>query len=273
MPVASSSSPPIFTSTCRSERLRPLRPDDRVWRSVRPLLHRPGDKIDTVLDVVRAFWRAGFGEMSRAQRHARAHGRAIVEARLRHSFARGLTEISPRGVFDGKGDRLFFMGGQGTKVIRCQDLDVIEVMPSLWLRRRVVLGYAPSRLGISLTPMTISADTVPAEQMPAVLGTLGDPRRFEILRLCTARARTTTELAELLDITEGPVSRHLKGLERHGLVVGQRYGRHVTYAAVPEVMALVGRQLQRLPSNVAEETLTRLSDSGDQDRAVLRKAG
>jgi DNA-binding HxlR family transcriptional regulator len=215
-------------------------------RSAQPMFREPYEIVGTVVDVMNAFWRAGFGDSWQAQSEARRRNCLLMETQLQTSTAQALANISARGVYDEEADRVVFLGGQATRVVRCDGLESLDVIPSLWMRRRIALSFAPRRAAINVASGRIVAERLPLEGIPQTLAVLGDARRFEIVRLCTARARSTTELAGILNITEGPVSRHLKTLERQGLVVGQRFGREVTYAAVPEVIALLGRQLQRL---------------------------
>ena len=59
---------------------------------------------------------------------------------------------------------------------------------------------------------------------------LADPTRILILYLLDEGPRYVTELAEMLDVSQPTVSRHLKVLRDRGLVTATREGNTVHYA-------------------------------------------
>jgi DNA-binding transcriptional ArsR family regulator len=59
---------------------------------------------------------------------------------------------------------------------------------------------------------------------------LADPTRILILYLLADSPRYVTELAEMLDVSQPTVSRHLKILRERGLVTATREGNTVHYA-------------------------------------------
>lgn len=250
----------LLGSVSRADRLPPANGGDPLaaaidsgyissaaQRGMRMLLRQPERTVTKVVEVLRAFWESGFAEIWERERKALAQRSAPLESVLMDNLGAGLSNASPRGFYDAPENRLMFLGGQGTKIVRCSELKSLDVIPSLWLRRRVVLAYGPGRVAIGMGCGLSPSEEFAVNRIPKVLAVLGDSRRFEIVRLCLIRAHSTKELAAHLKITEGPVSRHLKELESHGLLVGQRYGREVTYATVPETMALLANQLTRLP--------------------------
>lgn len=175
--------------------------------------------------------------------------------RLDDTVTDTLCGLSPRCVYERDADRLIFVGGQSTSVVDCSRLPALEIVPSLWLRRRVVVGYGHRGIAVCVgVPTRRNSAARSPDDVPNLLGILADVRRFEILRLCMGRARSTTELASLLRVTPGPICRHLKKLEAHGFVVGQRFGREVTYAAVPELTTLLAEELMRLPEQAVGRT-------------------
>ena len=56
------------------------------------------------------------------------------------------------------------------------------------------------------------------DQLSATFGALADPTRREILARLSRRQMSVTELAEPFDMTMPAVSKHLKVLERAGLI-------------------------------------------------------
>lgn len=221
------------------------------WTKV--LVSRPEETLLQILDVLRSFAEAGFDQVCALQRDTWTKVSESLAQQLAQDPQRALSHLSPRAVLDTTVDRLTFMVAQEDRVLSCKHLTGFDLIPSMWLRRRVVLTRAPGRIGVVVGRGPTLRNELRDGRMPAMLAALGDERRFEILLLCLERPHTTSELAPMLGITEGPVSRHLKELERDGLVVGQRSGRYVRYATAVEVLQLLGQRLQGLPQRVWTE--------------------
>ena len=206
-------------------------------------LRRPEQVVHDVLEVVDAFWGAGFGSqwMRNKPRLDAASVRLLPS--VARDFAGVLSALSPRAVLDVEADELSFVGGQGRWTVDCATLDAIDIVPSLWLRRRVVLLIGRDRMGLAVGLASRERKHLDSESLTPLLVALAEPRRLDIVRLCMREALCTQEIAARLGITEAPVSRHLKELERQGILVGQRFGRRVTYAVIPETVALLGQAL------------------------------
>jgi len=72
----------------------------------------------------------------------------------------------------------------------------------------------------------------------AAFSALGDPTRRQILEWLDGGVTTTaTELAVVLPISRQAVSKHLRELERAGLVVSTKQGRQTRYAAKADGLA------------------------------------
>ncbi len=63
-----------------------------------------------------------------------------------------------------------------------------------------------------------------------VCGGLADPKRIAILYALADNPQTVSQLAEMLDTPQPTVSRHLKILRDHGMVVADRDGSNIYYA-------------------------------------------
>jgi DNA-binding transcriptional ArsR family regulator len=63
------------------------------------------------------------------------------------------------------------------------------------------------------------------EALDRTFSALSDPTRRAILRRLAIRKRTVTELAEPFDISLAAICKHLRVLEKAGLVVQEREGR------------------------------------------------
>ncbi|HKI91522.1 MAG TPA: winged helix-turn-helix domain-containing protein, partial [Gaiellaceae bacterium] len=71
---------------------------------------------------------------------------------------------------------------------------------------------------VTLPSPDYEADDVMVVREPEQLKALGDDLRSQIVVLLRERARSTTELAELVDLPKGTVGHHVKVLERAGLI-------------------------------------------------------
>lgn len=222
-----------------------------VLGKAQSLIRQPERTARMVRTVLQAFFEAGFAR--RWGEQGAEIGRTVqaLEARVGRDRARFLTSVSPRVFHDVRADRLLVVSGAGARVVSCKNMTSVDIMPTMWLQRGVALAWTPSTVGLSLHCRSTTADAgIAPPQMMEMLKALADGHRFEIVRLCLERPRTTTELAPLLHLTEAPVSRHLKKLEQAGLVVGQRTGFYVTYTAAIEMVSFLGAGLQHLPEIV-----------------------
>jgi DNA-binding transcriptional ArsR family regulator len=100
---------------------------------------------------------------------------------------------------------------------------------------------------------------VPADQLSATFGALADPTRRAILARLAEGEATVNELAEPFPITVQAVSRHLKVLERAGLITRGRSAQlrpsRLQGAALREVAEWVGDYRE-----FWEETFDRLGE-------------
>lgn len=89
-----------------------------------------------------------------------------------------------------------------------------------------------------------------------VCSALGDPTRLQILYTLNDEPQRVTALAELLDIPQSTISRHLAVLRQRSLVTSERNGMAVTYTLadkriidVLDTMRLVLRDALERQSN------------------------
>lgn len=75
----------------------------------------------------------------------------------------------------------------------------------------------------------------PAYNKPArVFAALGDTTRLQLVRrLMSGESRPLTQLADGLKLTRQGVTRHLRVLERAGVVKSMKHGRECRYTYVP----------------------------------------
>ena len=73
-----------------------------------------------------------------------------------------------------------------------------------------------------------------SRQLDSVFGALSDATRRAILAELAHGERTVGELAEPFEISRPAISKHLRVLERAGLVRGEKIGPQVHYVLVPD---------------------------------------
>lgn len=78
---------------------------------------------------------------------------------------------------------------------------------------------------------------VPSDRLDATFAALADPTRRAILRRLASGEATVTELAAPFDISQPAVSKHLRVLERAGLVARRREAQRRPVRLEPQVMA------------------------------------
>jgi DNA-binding transcriptional ArsR family regulator len=230
------------------------------------LILRPEKAVMMIRSVLKAFCQAGYARLWVEQQPEIRAVSALLESRVALDPMHTLASVSPRVFHDAEQDRMLLVGGQEIKVVSCEGIDAMDIMPSMWLRRSVVSARTPTTLGLSLDcGQGSTAEPVQTRRMTQMLRALGDEDRFKIVCLCLERPRTTTELAPMLQLTEAPVSRHLKKLEQAGLIFGQRSGSYVTYTTAIEACHVLGAGIQRLAEKVSRQV-------ADDDRRVKAAA-
>jgi DNA-binding transcriptional ArsR family regulator len=233
--------------------LSQLEKDSPDARRLRRVVGRPQPFLVQIVDVLAAFAESGFKHWWKLQRESADRLAQSLNPRLSTDPARTAAMLSPRVISDSSQDRLIFLSGMALQVVNAERLSSLDLLPSRWIRRRIAIHHTSGRIGIAVSSGPPLRDEVEQLHVPSMLTALADRNRFEIMRLCMLSAYTTTELAPMLGITEGPVSRHLKELEHRGLVSGERVGRYVRYSTSIEAVSLLGQRLQRLPQHLLAE--------------------
>lgn len=84
---------------------------------------------------------------------------------------------------------------------------------------------------------------------------MGDPRRIQILYALHERPCHVTGLAELLEIPQPTISRHLRILHQRSLVLTERDGTTVTYyLADPDIIDILDDMRRLLKSNLEKQS-------------------
>lgn len=121
------------------------------------------------------------------------------------------------------------------------DLDIpleederIQVVLSLFAAPFVYTRIGEGAAVVLPAPSADRRVTAPSLELVQGLNAISDPTRLTLLRLVAACPRSTRELAQLLELSESAVSKHMRMLAAADLVKGVRHGYYVLYKLVPE---------------------------------------
>ena len=78
------------------------------------------------------------------------------------------------------------------------------------------------------------------------LKALGDPRRFQLLKLMSQRGYCVSALARAGELSESAVSQHLKILREAGLVYGVKRGYYTHYCVDKDALGEVIAELEEM---------------------------
>jgi DNA-binding transcriptional ArsR family regulator len=115
-----------------------------------------------------------------------------------------------------------------------QDDGRMPVVISLYSSPWVITRIAPAAGLVIPAPAADRQVTPPSLALVQELDAIADPTRLTLLRLVAGKARSTRELAQLLELSEAAVSKHLHRLSEAQLVRGERQGYYVMYRLIPE---------------------------------------
>lgn len=104
--------------------------------------------------------------------------------------------------------------------------------------------------------------------LDGVFGSLSDPVRRDILNRVSTTSLSVTEIAEPYEMSLAAVSKHLKVLEKSGLVTKTRSGKQQLVKAAPEALDAAIDQLESYREHFAAR-VERLADflEKEQDNA------
>jgi DNA-binding transcriptional ArsR family regulator len=198
---------------------------------------------ERLLQLLRDYWTHAFS-LEWADLEARlALARVDAERQLEGGGVGSLLASSTRRA------RLSEHGISVTPTIACE-LDVelqedgrLPVVLSLFTAPYVITRISPAAGLVLPAPVADRRVTAPSMELVQGLDAVADPTRLTLLRLVAARPRSTRELAQLLDLSEAAVSKHLHRLADADLVRGQRNGYYVLYRLVPERAVAASRAL------------------------------
>ena len=116
-------------------------------------------------------------------------------------------------------------------------------MLSLFSAPYVITRISPAAGLVLPAPTAERRASTPSLELVRGLNAVADPTRLTLLRLVAIRPRSTLELAQLVELSEAAVSKHMRRLADADLVRGQRNGYYVLYRLVPERAAAASQAL------------------------------
>ncbi|MBS4172670.1 DUF5937 family protein [Bacillus sp. FJAT-49736] len=102
--------------------------------------------------------------------------------------------------------------------------------PHLFVKRDKPIGINYSIMENQLE----AAKPIPPEELIKFLRAIGDFTRLQIVKYLADRPRSTRELAGLIGVTEGAISKHLKQLGEAGLITAKRDSYYVFYQLIEQ---------------------------------------
>lgn len=134
-----------------------------------------------------------------------------------------------------------------SQTVNLDEHETLLLVPSTFTWAYTYVECDPPWAPSLIYPMayTDPRTTLPPDRLLQVVEALAGETRLQILAHCSQTGRSTRELAQLLGITEGAVSKHLRQLEEAGLVKARRQSYYVLYRTVPGRIRAVSPALLR----------------------------
>ena len=216
-------------------------------RETKPLLDelkRDSEAVATrLLQLLADYWTYGFSPEWPELQARLALAQADAELHLADGGLRALLASTTRRA------RLSDCGIAITPTMPA-DIDValaddgsLPVVLSLFSAPYVITRIAPAAGLVLPAPAAEARVKAPSLELVQGLNAVADPTRLTLLRLVAMRPRSTRELAQLLELSEAAVSKHMRRLADAELVRGQRNGYYVLYRLVPERAAAASQAL------------------------------
>ena len=102
----------------------------------------------------------------------------------------------------------------------------------------------PAAFGIIYNLMVIYGD-----RLDEVFGALANEKRRSIVKALTSKEMSVLELAALFEISQPAITKHINVLERSGLVIKEKRGRHRFCNVVPDILDEATVWIQRCKSH------------------------
>lgn len=211
------------------------------------LINEPGEFTSELAEFLVKYWDSAFREEWEAieplLQHAVRDGAHHI---ARDGIAAFVTSELPRGATLNDAGHLTVTDRADHTIVLSPERPLV-LCPSIFIwPHRGINRHAPFSNGI-VYPAPAARDqshpAAPPNELVAQLEVLADATRLRILRLVAQRPRSTQELAPLLHLSEGTLSRHLQRLTSVGLIEPERDSYWVLYSAAADGLHMIEHSL------------------------------
>ncbi|WP_035213877.1 ArsR/SmtB family transcription factor [Desulfitobacterium hafniense] len=202
--------------------------DKEQWRKERPLLLKPATWRRQFAEVLLTYYQEHFSKELRRIEPWLISSVHTFQERLRKEPLAVMASIHPRFVL-GEEEILFYKAE--TWRFLYQDMARIIIRPSTFIAPHLLMGTYESTVSVGYAVTVLGAeryDAVPGDLLD-IMNAMSDESRMKILRQVFYHPYCTQQLAEMYNLSEATVSKHLKMLSQAGLVYSQRKGNYVFY--------------------------------------------
>ncbi len=202
--------------------------DKEQWRKERPLLLKPATWRRQFAEVLLTYYQEHFSKELRRIEPWLISSVHTFQERLRKEPLAVMASIHPRFVL-GEEEILFYKAE--TWRFLYQDMARIIIRPSTFIAPHLLMGTYESTVSVGYAVTVPGAeryDAVPGDLLD-IMNAMSDESRMKILRQVFYHPYCTQQLAEMYNLSEATVSKHLKMLSQAGLVYSQRKGNYVFY--------------------------------------------
>lgn len=221
--------------------------DPRMAELARALFDDPMAIRDRYIRVLHRYWEAAFrDEWERILPRIESEVTAGAHAFVTGGASKLVDELLPEASWDSASNSIT-IDKPWSQICDVSERGRLLLVPTVYGWPRVLVEDAePWPLMIIFPLRDMRQPPVPqASDAEVVDGfrAIGDETRLQIARLVAEHPRSTSELAELLSLSDSAISRHLQILRAAGLVDGQRDGYFVLYRLDPSRLDTLGRAL------------------------------
>jgi DNA-binding transcriptional ArsR family regulator len=152
-----------------------------------------------------------------------------------------IEHLNPKMRLDVEQSSVTFISVDEGETIHFTPNDKLNLQPSYFLYPSMIFYITTADndedLALSITyPIPeiqmAARSPVPSETLLNILRGISDRTRLQILQLVTTKPRSTSEIAQILNLSDAAVSKHLKQLHQSGWVTSERSSYYVLYRAV-----------------------------------------
>lgn len=151
-----------------------------------------------------------------------------------------LDGLNPRMRMDDEQCSITFISVSDGETLQFSDADRLSLQPSYFLYPSMIFyittDETDENMALSITyPIPdiqkAGRSPLPPEDLLQILRGISDRTRLQILQLVATKPRSTSEIAQILNISDAAVSKHLKQMHQGGWVTSERSSYYVLYKA------------------------------------------